>query len=161
MIAPIAETPFVTIADCVRRHASQRPDATALVDDERALSWAELDALMDRVAAALQRDGVRAGEAIALCAMPSVLQAALFLGALRAGVVVAPLAPGSTSAVLARMLGDAQARRLFVDAGTQAEFAETEVATTRIDGDVDAWLAPPGTRPADVDMLPESPFNII
>ena len=99
----IAETPFDTVAACIRRHAQQRPEALALADDERELNYAELDALMDRVAAALQRDGIAPGECIATCAAPSAMQAALFL-ALRAGVVVALLAPGSTPVALARML---------------------------------------------------------
>ncbi len=142
----IAETPFDTVAACIRRHAQQRPEALALADDERALNYAELDALMDRIAAALQRDGIAPGECIATCATPSVMQAALFLGALRAGVVVAPLAPGSTPAALARMHEDAQARRLFDD---------EDLAR------LDAWLAPPGARPAPVEIRPESPFNII
>ena len=142
----IAETPFDTVAACIRRHAQQRPEALALADDERALNYAELDALMDRIAAALQRDGIAPGECIATCATPSVMQAALFLGALRAGVVVAPLAPGSTPAALARMREDAQARRLFDD---------EDLAR------LDAWLAPPGARPAPVEIRPESPFNII
>ena len=45
--------------------------APALADDERALNYAELDALMDRIAAALQRDGIAPGECIATCAAPS------------------------------------------------------------------------------------------
>ena len=87
----------------------------------------------------------------------------VFLGALRAGVVVAPLAPGSTPASLARMLADAQARRLFVDAGTTADFAGSRACRiTRLD---DA-CSRPGSRPpvrrrgrSQID--PESPFNII
>jgi acyl-CoA synthetase (AMP-forming)/AMP-acid ligase II len=161
MRIPIADTAFATIADCIRRHARERPAAAALADDDAALSYAELDALMDRVAAALQRDGIAPGEAIALCAPPSAMQAALFLGALRAGVVVAPLAPGSTPAALARILDDAQARRLFVDAGTQHEFAGCTLPVTRLDDGLEAWLAPAGAVPAPVDIRPDSPFNII
>ena len=64
---------------------------------------------MDRIAAALQRDGVAAGRRDRdLRAHSSVDYAAVFLGALRAGVVVAPLAPGSTPASLARMIDDAE-----------------------------------------------------
>ncbi len=157
----IAETPFATIAECIRRHALDRPAALALADDATSLSYAELDALMDRVAAALQRDGLASGEAIALCATPSVAQAVVFLGALRAGVVVAPLAPGSTPASLERMLADAQARKLFVDAGTAGDFASVELPMTRLDADLDGWLAPPGLAPRSVDIQPDSPFNII
>ncbi|HSN34124.1 MAG TPA: AMP-binding protein, partial [Ideonella sp.] len=103
------DAPFAAIADLVRAHAAARPHASALVGDDEALDWAALDALMDRVAAALQRDGARPGDVVAICAAASPRYAALFLGALRAGVVVAPLAPSVTPAQFAAMVGDAQA----------------------------------------------------
>ncbi|MFT3954899.1 MAG: class I adenylate-forming enzyme family protein [Piscinibacter sp.] len=161
MSSLIADTVFATIAECIRRHAQDRPTALALADDGASLSYTALDALMDRVAAALQRDGLKPGDAIALCAAPSATQAAIFLGALRAGVVVAPLAPGSTPAALARMLADAQALRLFVDATTAAEFAGSTLPVTHIDDGLDAWLAPAGAVPTAVAIGPGAPFNII
>ena len=45
--------PFRAIADLVREHAHQRPQAPALADDHESLTWAQLDAAMDRVAAGL------------------------------------------------------------------------------------------------------------
>lgn len=47
---PSTPPPFRAIADLVREHARQRPQATALADDQDTLSWAQLDAAMDRVA---------------------------------------------------------------------------------------------------------------
>ena len=44
----------------------------------------------------LQRDGLVPCAAIAICAAASIEFAVVFLGALRAGVAVAPLAPGIT-----------------------------------------------------------------
>ena len=102
---------FGAIADLVRLHAQQSPARPALADATRELSYGALDALMDRIAASLQRDGLNAGDAIAICAASSVNYAAVFLGALRAGIAVAPLAPGSTPASLARMIEDAERAR--------------------------------------------------
>jgi long-chain acyl-CoA synthetase len=113
------ERDFGAIADLVRLHAQHTPDHAALADaphSQYALNYGALDALMDRIAASLQRDGLKAGDAIAVCATSSVNYAAVFLGALRAGVAVAPLAPGSTPASLARMIQDADAHILFTDA---------------------------------------------
>jgi acyl-CoA synthetase (AMP-forming)/AMP-acid ligase II len=78
--------PFRAIADMLREHARARPGAPALRQGARTLSWGELDALMERVAAALQRDGVQPTQSIALCGSNSLAYAVLFLGALRAGV---------------------------------------------------------------------------
>ena len=97
------------ISDLVREHAQARPDHAALVQGDERLDYAALDALMDRIAAALQRDGLRPGDVISICARSSPRHAAVFLGALRAGVVVAPLAPSVTPESLASMRGDAGA----------------------------------------------------
>ena len=163
MSTDFADRPFDTIAACIRRHARARPDAPALSDGESSLSYAALDARMDRVrrGPAARRHRARR-RPIALCGAPSVEQAVVFLGALRAGVVVAPLAPGSTPASLARMLADAQASRLFVDAGTATAFAGSATADAR------AWttVSRPGSHPPapcrrPVEIRPDSPFNII
>jgi long-chain acyl-CoA synthetase len=162
------DTPFTAIADLVRDHAQERPQGVALDDGALSLSYAALDALMDRVAASLQRDGLRAGDTIAICALASSRYAALYLGALRAGVVVAPLAPSVTPDSLAAMLGDASAMRLFVDQGAAHLVPATYPVSQTIWLDpraggtaFDEWLAPPGARPAPVEVKAEWPFNII
>jgi len=163
------ERDFGVIAGLIRLHAQQDPERRALVDDRQTLSYGQLDARMDRVAASLQRDGLKPGDAIAICAASSVNYAAVFLGALRAGVAVAPLAPGSTPASLARMIEDAEARLLFVDAAAAAVIGPAgQDAIPRIaldhstaGTDLETWLAPAGAVPADVDPQPAWPFNII
>ncbi|WP_093443866.1 class I adenylate-forming enzyme family protein [Variovorax sp. 770b2] len=166
------ERDFGAIADLVRLHAQHTPDHAALADapySQSALNYGALDALMDRIAASLQRDGLKAGDAIAVCATSSVNYAAVFLGALRAGVAVAPLAPGSTPASLARMIQDADARILFTDASAAEVVGpakEGGIARIALDGssagrDFAAWLAPVGARPEAVEVQPSWAFNII
>ena len=160
---------FGLIADLIREHARCDPGHPALVDAQQALSYGELDALMDRIAAGLQRDGVRPREAIAICAAASVHYAAVFLGALRAGVVVAPLAPGETAKSLAGMLADSGAKRLFVDASTAASFDDdvaSDVRRVTLDDSVaglalSSWLAPEGALPLLVSPEPDWAFSII
>ena len=101
---------FGTIGELIAIHAAARPDHPALVMETGSLTYGELDRLMDRIGAALQRDGVRQGEAISVCATTSLEYAALFMGALRVGVAVAPLAPSSTAEQLAGMVADCKAR---------------------------------------------------
>ncbi|MDP9975104.1 acyl-CoA synthetase (AMP-forming)/AMP-acid ligase II [Variovorax paradoxus] len=163
------ERGFGAIADLVRLHAQHTPGHAALADAQQALDYSALDALMDRVAAALQRDGLGPGDAIAVCAASSVNYAAVFLGALRAGVAVAPLAPGSTPASLARMIEDADARVLFTDASAAEVVGpakEGGIPRVALDGSaagqaLEGWLAPAGTQPRAVETQPSWPFNII
>jgi long-chain acyl-CoA synthetase len=161
---------FGTLAALIRAHAADQPTQAALVQGERRVSYAELDRLMDRVAAALQRDGPQAGGAIAICAGTSIEYAAAFLGALRAGVAVAPLAPSATAASLAAMVADSGAGAFFLDAARAEALREAlpAIAARRIalDGSAAgapfaAWLAPENAAPTPVAIEPSLPFHII
>ncbi len=163
-----ADLPFRSIAELIGEHARAAPRQPALVDASGALDYGALDALMDRVAASLQRDGVAPGEAIAVCALNSTRYAAIFLGALRAGVVVAPLAASVTPASFRSMVGDAAARLLFVDASADAVLGDGDGLPKRISLDgaapgvaFDSWLAPAGCMPKAVEIRPGMAFNII
>lgn len=162
---------FDTLAQCIRRHATRQPRQAALVQGAQSLDYAGLDALMDRVAVGLQRAGVGPGDTIAICATMSVSYAAIFLGALRAGAAVAPLAPGSGAQSLGRMLRDAQARMVFVDTDGDAALGPVagdamvrmpiSAAPSELPAALQAWLGAPGVAPRDVVIAPDWAFNII
>jgi long-chain acyl-CoA synthetase len=168
---PLPPAPaFRAITDLIREHAHARPRQLALVQGEERLDYAALDRLMDRIAAALQRDGLVAGiDTIALCGRSTPLQAALFLGALRAGIAVAPLAASVTPQSFASMVADAAPRWLFVDdSACEAWGAESAPPAPLVALDAGApglafaeWLGPEGAAPARVEVRPEWPFNII
>lgn len=160
--------PFGTITGLIHQHAQQAPQRPALVQDGQTLTYAELDARMDRVAAALQRDGVLPGEVIAICAGTSIAYAVTYLGALHAGVVVAPLAPGATPESLAGMLHDAGARLLFTDHGVAEALGHHAATVPRIALDESAagrpwthWLGAPEIKPQHAQVDAQWPFNII
>ena len=161
---------FGTLPDLIRAHAASRPDQAALVQDGRMVTYSELDALMDRVAASLQRDGIRPQQSIAICAGTSIEYAVVCLGTLRAGVVVAPLAPSCTAQELAGMTADADARIFFLDSivAKTLEPVAAKILAKRIALDeseagasYSAWLAPAGSKPAPVEIEPLWAFNII
>jgi acyl-CoA synthetase (AMP-forming)/AMP-acid ligase II len=155
---------FATLPDIISEHARERGDKTAVADTEGSFSYAELDAMMDRVAAALERDGVEQGQSVAIISTSSIAYAAVFLGTLRAGCVAAPLAPSSTPEALAAMIADCGAPIVFVDGDNQAAIADQRVAAKQIRLDTaefEAWLAPSGTKPHPVTITPADGFNII
>src|SRR5215467_10115832 len=53
-----------TISDLIHAHACERPAAVALVEGDERISYGQLDQLMDRVATALQNDGLRTGDIV-------------------------------------------------------------------------------------------------
>ena len=161
--APAAAPPFRAIADLVREHARARPDHTALIQGERGVGWGQLDAMADRIAASLQRDGLRPTDTVAICSSNSLEYIAVFLGALRAGATVAPLATQSSPAQLAGMVADCGARHFFVDRGIPAFGTDAQRIFLDASGtpSLEQWLAPAGARPQPVETQPQWPFNII
>lgn len=168
-LAAMIAADYGTIGEILRIRAQENPDRLAVVmETGEAVTYAAFDALADRVAAALQRDRVQPGEAVAVCALSSIPYAALFLGALRAGVAVAPIAPSSTPEAIAGMVADCGARLFFLDAGVAEaqKPAPVPVRQIALDGSgageaFDAWLAPEGATPEPVEIGPKHPFNII
>ena len=160
---------FGLVADLVKLTARDLPDHTAFILDGRRQSYAETVRLMARVAAALQRDGVKQREAISVCASTSIEYATLFLGALSIGVVTAPLAPSSTPEQLDGMVKDSGAKLLFLDATTADSLKNAGDADTiriSLDGSdcgrpFAHWLAPEGVPVTPATIDPADPFNII
>ena len=80
---------FTPITDLLRLHA-RAGDKPAIIDGDTSISWAALDALVDRAAVALINRGHGKGQCIAIAAGMSWAYLVLWLGALRAGLSVAP-----------------------------------------------------------------------
>jgi acyl-CoA synthetase (AMP-forming)/AMP-acid ligase II len=154
---------FATLPALIAAHARNRGAKIAVADETGSITYAALDAAADRVAAALQRDGVMPGQAIAIVASPSVDYVVVFLGTLRAGAIAAPIAPSATPASIAAMIADCQAPIVFLDDANAAALAgETLTARiVRFDRDYAGWLAPAGTHPAPASIDPRDGFNII
>lgn len=153
--------PFGTLPALLAHHAATRGTHPALVLDGQVLSFAQLQARVQQVAGALQRDGVRPGQAIAICAATSLAYACTFLGAVLAGVTVAPLPPTATPAQLQALSANAGAVAVFVDADTAANWADGPVRCWSLDEPAwTEWLqgAP---VPSPVTRQPGEPFNII
>jgi acyl-CoA synthetase (AMP-forming)/AMP-acid ligase II len=166
----LLEQEFGLLADLVRAHARERPRHAALIDARRSVDFGTLDQLMDRVATSLQRDNFHSSDAVAVCAAACVEYGIVFLGALRAGVAVAPLSPSSTAESLVSMLADSGAKALFLDEAVAAMLATVALPSglqlIRLDDapgvrSLEAWLAPPGSVPMPVDIAPDAAFNII
>jgi long-chain acyl-CoA synthetase len=161
-----------SIPELIHQHALDRPAHIALRAGDDSIDFAGLDAAMDRVAAALQRDGAVPGSVVAIAAMSSIPYVAVYLGAVRAGLSVTPLQPTAAPDQLVAMLDDARPTHLFLDdpvgrslaAATRP--ARAVARAVSIDDSAAGqpfteWLAPPGAAAARVAVTPEAPFNLI
>jgi acyl-CoA synthetase (AMP-forming)/AMP-acid ligase II len=169
-IAQYVTQDFGTLDDLFKMHAAERPSRTAATCEDRQVSYAELNALVDRAAAALQREAVQQKDMVSICASSSVEYVALFVAILRAGATVAPLPPSATPEQLVTMLKDCGATHLFSDAGVSSHLAgvSSAIAARRVALGPDAkgepferWLAPQGATPRSTSIDPDQAFNII
>jgi len=161
---------YTPVPELTRAFAAKHPDKVALIQKDRRLTYRELDVAMHQIAAALQREGVGLGESIAICANTSIEYACVYLGALRAGVAVAPIAPSSTAEGIADMVADCGAKVLFLDKPVaDALGALTDKISAKLvalDGLAPGvcygdFIGAEGAKPAPVAIAPEAPFNII
>jgi amino acid adenylation domain-containing protein len=104
----------------LERAAHEHPGAVAVVDGDREVPYAELDAMAGQVAAALLAHGVRRGDRVGLYLPKSVEAVAGIYGVLRAGAAYVPLDPDAPAARLALMLADCGVETLL----TSSEVAE-------------------------------------
>jgi acyl-CoA synthetase (AMP-forming)/AMP-acid ligase II len=163
--------PFGSLPELVARQAARRPDHAALILDDRRLDYAALAAGMNRVALSLQRHGLIPGDVMAICAGTSFEYVLAFLGALRAGVAVALLAPSATPEHLSAMLENSGAKLVLRDRAVAAEWparAGQNPQCVALDDAPEAgqpwsqWLArDDGAQPAPIAPQPDWTFNVI
>jgi fatty-acyl-CoA synthase len=162
-IAAELAQPFGSFPAILRKWSQAQPDAIAMVDDTRDVAWAELIGEVERLAARLVETGLTQGQSVAILGTSSVNYALVFLAAMRAGGVAAPLTTSASPEQLEGMAKDSGARHLFIDAGKAAELGPDFLSDMiRIPlEDIDTWMAPPGSLAPDFDPEPSDPFNII
>jgi acyl-CoA synthetase (AMP-forming)/AMP-acid ligase II len=160
---------FAYLADIVAAHARERPDAIAVADEDKRISWALLDSMANRISVRLQHDGIAVGDATAIVGLNSVEQVAVFIATLRVGAVAGLLTYSATGEAMAAMLRDTGARHLFLDHGAAAMLEGQdcgEVIRIAMDGSTVGealadWMGAEGAVPVPVALETKNGFNII
>jgi benzoate-CoA ligase len=106
-----------------RNVAEGRGRLTAIVTDDGETTYGELDLLVRRFAAALERLGVHRGDRVALVLPDTPLFSICFWGSIAAGAVAVPLNTLLKPEKLKAILADCEPRLLVFDAGLVDGFA--------------------------------------
>ncbi|MBR0775019.1 fatty acid--CoA ligase [Bradyrhizobium diazoefficiens] len=106
--------PLATLADMVRERAQSRGDAIAYEFEGRVTSFAEFDVKTNKVANALAAMGLKKGDRIAYLGKNSDHYFELLLGAVKAGIVMAPVNWRLAGPEVAFIVDDCKAPVLFV-----------------------------------------------
>jgi long-chain acyl-CoA synthetase len=161
----------MNIAHLLTEAAAERPEHPAFLFENQSLTYAALDRLTDRFAAALDRRGLRAGEVIAIVLDSSPELVIACLGAFKAGVVPnvvnGMLQPEEVRTVVA----DSRARVLVTDPDRWSALGSVraglgvdeqhvlitgETAANRGTQSFDRTLADAPDRIATLDLPPEA-----
>src|SRR4051794_21841728 len=132
-----------SMAELVRAAARRHPEAPAVVAGAQRLSWAELDAAVDRAAAGFAGHDLRPGDRVAIQLPNGLPWLRAALGALRAGLVVVPVNTAYTDPELEYVLTDSGAA-LLVAAEERAPLAGVPVCPGPPEAD-----GPPPEAPED------------
>ena len=161
--ARVAE-PFGAFPQVLADWAAVQPDKIALRDEDGALTWRDLGDRVERIAARLQQDGLEQGQSVAILGTSTIPYALVFLAAVRAGGVAAPLTTSASAEQLAGMAADSGARHLFIDRAKLTELGDgfmPGLDRIVLDEELYAWMAPAGTRAVPFEPAESDPFNII
>ncbi|WP_057921655.1 non-ribosomal peptide synthetase [Lysobacter capsici] len=122
-----------TVHAGVEARARACPDRDAIVDGDRTLSYAELDAGAERVARRLRALGAGPGRYVALIMGRGVDQIVAMLGVLKSGAAYVPIDPVYPDARIADMLADCRPTVVIAQDAIAQRWG-------RVAGDVDAPL---------------------
>uniref|UniRef100_UPI002180CF42 non-ribosomal peptide synthetase n=5 Tax=Burkholderia pseudomallei TaxID=28450 RepID=UPI002180CF42 len=128
------------------RQAARAPDAIAVIQDERALTYAELNRCANRLAHYLRARGVRGGDRVALYARRSPELLIGMLATLKAGGAYVPLDPGYPAERLTHMLLDSAPVVVLRDAAASDDvLVRLNAGTPILDlhADDERWSAQP------------------
>lgn len=134
-----------TIADLLHRTAKRHPGKTGLACGATSWSFAEFDAVVDRVAAGLARMGVGRATRVAVLARNSHGFAALRFALARLGAVLVPINFMLKAEEVAYILRHAQAGILATDSG----LAELARAAAKLDTAVRQFVWLPSADPSE------------
>jgi fatty-acyl-CoA synthase len=166
-----------TLGDIPRRSARRFASRTAVIDGDTSLTFAEFDATVDRVAAALSDAGLTKGDRLALLSHNCWQYPVLVFATARIGVILVPvnfmLGPEEVAYILdhsgaVALVAEAALVRVATEAIRSSVGTFPIRAEIRLDGapghdgwiDVETWLAYEGSPP-DVEIGDEDPLRIM
>lgn len=113
------EADYTALGDVVRPIGGAERDKTALIFDDRILTYDDLDRKSDGVAVMLQRNGVRPGDRVAVLSKNSAALVAILFGVAKVGGVFVPLNWRLSSREVGWIFGDAEPALLFIEHGLE------------------------------------------
>ena len=105
----------MNISDIIKRHVRDTPDKTAIIFGKRQITYAQLNALINRTADGLLKAGLKRGDVVSLF-LPSLPELIIsYLGTARAGITVNVVNAMLREQEVVYILKDCESRAVIVD----------------------------------------------
>jgi long-chain acyl-CoA synthetase len=106
----------MNVSDLIKRQVQENPQKTAIIFEERRLTYAQLDALISKAAEGFQNLGLERGDVLSLF-LPSLPELIIgYLGTVRAGVIVNVVNAMLRQQEVSYILKDCRSRAVLTDA---------------------------------------------
>jgi amino acid adenylation domain-containing protein len=138
-----------TLHRLVEAQVARTPDVVAVSGEDRSVTYAELNAVANKIGHRLRAAGVGRETLVGVCAERSVELVAALLGVLKAGGAYVPLDPEYPPDRLAFMLTDSAAPVVLVQAHLREVLPATDAAVLVVD-DESEWAGQPVDDPEPV-----------
>jgi non-ribosomal peptide synthetase component F len=139
----------------VTRAAEIRPDARAVIGEDRTLTYGEIETYSNRLAGVLRAHGCERGDRVGVLMPKSALAVASFMGVLKAGCAYVPLDPQGANVRTAEMLRQCEPCVLLAagcDLSVVEDLASRNALGSAVVGWLDAGPAPRDTSFTLVDV---------
>ncbi|MEU2024125.1 amino acid adenylation domain-containing protein, partial [Streptomyces sp. NPDC016469] len=144
------DVPYATTPELFARQVRSTPDATALVFEDTALTYRELDDRAARLARLLHERGVRRGDRVAVALGRSVGTIVSLLATMKAGAAYVPVDPAYPAERIAYILGDARPALVLSDTAQRTALPDDGPRLLLLD---DTRLPADGLDPAPLTPL--------
>ncbi len=105
----------MNVSDIIKKHVSGSPEKAAIIFGDRSITYAQLQALINRFASGLERMGMNKGNVLSLF-LPSLPELIIgYMGTVRAGFIVNVVNAMLKEQEVAYILNDCKTRVVFVD----------------------------------------------
>ncbi|MFI6579569.1 amino acid adenylation domain-containing protein [Embleya sp. NPDC050493] len=127
------ELPERTVTQLVEEQAARRPEATAVVCQDRSLTYGELNEWANRLARHLTGQGIGPDDTVAVVLPRTPELVVALLAVIKTGAAYVPIDPGYPSTRLAHILATAEPRLIITDATAAGVLPERDTELLHLD----------------------------
>ena len=149
-----------TVIELIQRQVSSTPDAEAVRDSKGSLSYSELNQAANRLAHYLHREGIKAGDKLALCHSGNCDFMVALLAALKVGACYIPADPNYPAGRIRYILEDSAASCIISESCQQQKLHDIDCRKIYLDT-LAPQLAAESTANLPVNIAIDDPLYMI